>query len=140
MILRAHVAVLVAAAVLRGSATAAAQPIDKGVVTWDFVVEDAEHLGDPARTYRAYSETEQLQLMVTVWNQSVEAIAVAQAPLRTMLQVRFEDANQETPVTIEWLEGVQLPGDATPNIQIGPVYLEPHTGASWRVIVRRQDG
>ena len=140
MSIRARVIVLLVAAVRGRGATVAAQQIDKGAVEWDFVVEDAEYLGNPARTYRAYSETEQLQLKVSVWNQSEEVITVEQAPLRMMLEVRVADANQETPVTIEWLEGVQLPGDAVPNIQIGPVYLKPHTGASWRVIVRLQNG
>jgi tetratricopeptide (TPR) repeat protein len=57
-----------------------------------------------------------------------------------MLEVRFAEANRETPVTVEWLPEVQLRGDITPHVQIGPVYLEPHTGAGWRVVVRRQDG
>ena len=117
MSIRARVIVLLVAAVRGRGATVAAQQIDKGAVEWDFVVEDAEYLGNPARTYRAYSETEQLQLKVSVWNQSEEVITVEQAPLRMMLEVRVADANQETPVTIEWLEGVQLPGDAVPNIQ-----------------------
>ena len=140
MILRASVSASVFAAVLRCGGAVTGQVVDNGELYWDIAVEDVEYLGNPARTYRAYLETEQLQLRLSVMNNSEEAITIQQASLPAMLEVRVADANRETPVTVEWLPEVQRRGDITPHVQIGPVYLEPHTGAGWRVLVRRQDG
>jgi hypothetical protein len=140
MIVRAYVTVLVIAAVLHGGANIAAQQSENGEVSWDIAVEDAEYLGSPARTYRAYSETEQLQLRLSVMNLSEAAVTIDQSLLPTMLEVRLGETGRETPVTVEWLPEVHQRGDVVPQVHIGPVYLGPQTGAGWRVVVRRQDG
>ena len=54
MKLRTSVAVLVAAGVFSCSASAAAQQIENGELNWDISVEDAEYLGNPARTYKRF--------------------------------------------------------------------------------------
>src|SRR6185295_818847 len=139
MSLRTYVTVLVVA-VLHGGGSIAAQQIENGEVSWDIAVEDTEYLGNPARTYRAYSETAQLQLRLSVMNLSEAAITIDQTSLPKMLEVRFADANRETPVTVEWLPEVQQRGDIIPQVHVGSVYLGPQTGAGWIAVVRRRNG
>ena len=93
--------------------------------------------------YRAYAETQVLNIRVGLHHESSSVLLVDQEGIRggTVVRVTGEDGS-DIPVSMRWLDGVLLGGDwgLVSRCVQGPVKLEPNFIPTWTVAVERLDG
>jgi tetratricopeptide (TPR) repeat protein len=117
-----------------------AQRTNQEILNWTVAVHDAELLGDPARSYRAYTEREQLKILLTVSNGSEASALIDQTRIQSAFDVRVS-AMDAIPINIEWPE--VWPPESVTSISTAArqsFLLEAHQGVRWAITLQRQDG